>query len=304
MRKSLAILLAVTVLFGLGYRFYVAQAVCHVPISYRIGAIDPRFNLTPEQARAAASVAESLWEDATGRNLFTYDDKASMAINFVYDDRQANSELEASLQKELDDRQQLSDDVSAKYQQLLTQYGELKDNYESRKADYDERLKAHNTEVEKWNNAGGAPEDVYQDLLTHQQELKDEQEELNTIAYHLNQLVKEMNKVGAQGNSLIENYNQIVQEYNTRFSKDQEFTQGEYKDGTINVYEFGSQDELEIVIAHEFGHALSLNHVDSSSSIMFHLMDQQSTTTGVTAQDKAEFERVCGTGGFTLGSIL
>jgi len=275
-----------------------------VPLAYRVGAIDPSFDITESEARAALSEAESLWEDATGRNLFTYDESAKVSVNFVFDERQADANAEQNLRDELEEKEDLSDSVKQQYTELLDRYDDLKHSYEKRTDSYEERLDAHNKEVERWNKAGGAPSDVYENLQNRQQELSEEQKELNGIAYELNQLVKQMNAIGAEGNSLIDDYNEVVEEYNQRFHEEHEFTQGDYQGEAINIYQFDSTEELVIVLAHEFGHALSLSHVEGDESIMYFFMEKQSIEEGVTLEDEEEFKRVCGTDSFTLWSIL
>ena len=219
----------IAVVFGAGYWYYVAEAVCDVPIAYRIGSIDEEFDISKEEVRSAASAAESLWEDATGRNLFTHDESARVSINLIFDDRQAEALLEADLRDELEDQQDKSKSIEEQYKYLLETYEDLKEDYEARQVQYEADLQAHNVEVERWNSAGGAPEDIFENLENRQQELAEEQEELNSIAYRLNQLVKRINAIGDEGNSLIEGYNEIVEEYNTRFNEEKEFTQGEYQ---------------------------------------------------------------------------
>ena len=297
-------LLIVAVLFGTGYWYFEANAVCDVPIAYRIGSIDPRFNLTREEVQAAISTAESLWEDATGRNLFTFDETAKLSINFVFDDRQAEANAEHRLREELENKEGLSDRVREEYVELLDQYEGLKNLYEIRSDQYSERLLAHNNEVARWNDAGGAPQDIYQNLTARQQELATEQKELNNIAHQLNQLVQQMNAIGAEGNSLISEYNQTVEKYNERFEEAREFTQGDYQGDVINIYQFDSPEELDIVLAHEFGHALSLDHVEGEESVMYHFMEAQTLEEGITPFDLSEFENVCGEDTLTLWSIL
>jgi hypothetical protein len=294
MRSGFTILLIVAILFGTGYWYFEVSAVCRAPIAYRIGSIDSSFEITVAEARATASIAESLWEDATGRNLFTYDEAAKFPINFVFDERQKAADEEEQLREVLEEREGLSDSVKEKYERLLDDYEDLKTSYEQRTTAYDEKLQAHNREVERWNEAGGAPEDIYENLEAHQRELSDEQNELNTIAYQLNQLVRQMNAIGAQGNSIITDYNEIVEEYNSRFAEHREFTQGDYQGTAINIYQFDSEEDLAIVLAHEFGHALSLGHVEGENSFMYTVMGEQTLEEGPTQFDLAEFERVCG----------
>ena len=295
MRNGLTILLMVAILFG-GTYWYFASAVCDVPISYRLGTVDPRFNITDDEAKNALFVAESMWEDATGRNLFTYDERADVLVNFVYDDRQEYANAEEELREALEAKEGMSDNVRSLYDALLKQYSTLKKTYEARVKTYDSKLAEYNKEVSDWNDRGGAPADVYERLSTTKETLASEQTKLNGMVSQLNALVKKMNTVGEQGNSLITDYNQTVNEYNNTFIDEREFTQGEYTNDprAISIFEFQTREELELVLAHEFGHALSLNHVDDPEGIMYHLMEKQSTDIGVTPADVQEFTAVCG----------
>ncbi|MCA9363753.1 matrixin family metalloprotease [Candidatus Kaiserbacteria bacterium] len=304
MRKRLAIILIVATLFGAGYWYYTAQAVCAVPIVYHVGAIPASFSLAPDTARNAALQAEALWEDATGLDLFTYSETEGLPIDFVFDDRQQNTNAELVLREILEAKQDRSDDVQKQYADLLAKYDTLKRSYEEQTQEYEERLNAHNEEVEEWNEAGGAPADIYGRLNKEQKVLKEEQARLSDIADQLNTLVDRMNQIGARGNSIIGDYNEIVEEYNNQFSESSEFTQGDYQGDAIHIYQYDSYAELVLVLAHEFGHALSLGHVEGEDAIMYHLMEEQSLNTGVTLYDTAEFERVCGTDRVTWWSAF
>jgi hypothetical protein len=253
---------------------------------------------------AAASQAESMWEDATGRNLFTYDETSNFPINLVYDSRQAYTDAEKNLQTQLQERGDENASIKSKYQSLLDNYNAVKAVYEQKSADFEKNLQDYNAEVDKWNKTGGAPPDVYAQLSDQQKTLADEQKKLNDTAYELNQLVTQINSFASEGNNVLSDYNKIVDEYNKKFSEDREFTQGDYEGNLINIYQYDSRDELVIVIAHEMGHALGLDHVEGSSSVMFHLLADQTLQSGLSTNDIVEFQNVCGTGGLTLGSVF
>jgi hypothetical protein len=80
-------------------------------------------------------------------------------------------------------------------------------------------------------------------------------------------------------NLRINQKNDLVDEYNQTFSGERKFTQGAYEwnqsGKTIQVFQFNSLDELKLVLAHEVGHALGLDHVENPSSIMHYLMGNQ-----------------------------
>jgi len=285
----------VTLVFGGGYWYYTALAVCNVPLSYQIGTIDAQFGLSEEQAQNAISGAESVWEDGTNRNLFTGDPDGKIVINFVYDERQQRSDEEAQYRKSLEQREGISDTVRNEYENLLSQYEKLRNAYSDETEAYESKLNAYNAEVAKWNKQGGAPKDTFERLQDTQKVLASEEDRLNAKSAQLNEIVRKMNMLGDKGNSLINDYNSLANEYNSRFSEEKEFTQGDYENKIINIYEFDTEDELVLVLAHEFGHALSLGHVDETTAIMHHTMGEQSLSTGLTLEDKVLFEKQCGT---------
>ena len=84
MRPLFTLVLIIAVVFAGGYFYHTASAVCNVPITYRIGSVDAEFGLSYDEVRTAVTEAESLWEDATGKNLFTYDEKGEVVINFIF----------------------------------------------------------------------------------------------------------------------------------------------------------------------------------------------------------------------------
>lgn len=305
MRGIFPTLLITTILFAGGYFYYTASAVCDVPIAYRIGVLDARFNLSPEEARTVVGDAESIWEDATGRNLFTYDEDADFTVNFIFDNRQELTQIEQELRSQLTETENLSDAVRERYETLTSQYEELTSSYEEKRTAYEAELAAYNAEVSKWNDEGGAPSDVYEELTKRQEMLDHEQRELNGIVRQINKVADEINTLGERGNILVSTYNTVVQQYNNRFGhshEGEEFTQGDYRGDSINIYEYSNMDELRIVLAHELGHALGLGHVENDASFMYYLMGEQDFSTGFTPEDEAEFARVCGEGNFTLFS--
>lgn len=295
MRKGFVLAFLVSLLFGGGYFYYIAQAVCPVPMSYSIGEIDDRFDLSKDEARLALSDAESVWEDATGKNLFSYEDEGgTLSVNFVYDQRQEFVNAEGELKEKLDATQNISDAIGETYAALVKEYNELRITYATRVEDYERRLSRYNDEVEKYNRQGGAPADVYGSLTKEKQSLNREQTELNDLAGKLNSLVTDINNVGEKGNKIVSNYNQGVNVYNETFGESHEFTQGDYSNHVIKIYTFEDKSELQLVLEHEFGHALSLDHVDGVSSIMHYLIKDQPEDGSLSKQDLSEFNRVCG----------
>lgn len=294
MRPIFAALFVVAVIVAGGYYYQYARSACRIPVLYDIGTIDPRFSLTEEEARAAVTDAESLWEDATGKNLFTYTPGSAFTINFVYDERQELTNKEEDARHELDEKEVENEAIRSEYREMIDRYESLKAAYEEQVAEYDAALKEHNDEVERWNKKGGAPEEKFEELEKEQIELTKERDALNQTANDLNRLVKKLNELGEEGNDAIQDYNSDVAWYNSFFGGGREFTQGDYQGDLINIYQFDDVHELRRVLAHELGHALSLEHVEDSASVMYYFMEGMFSDYKLSQADIAEFHRACG----------
>ena len=277
------------------YVFSEVLAVCKTPLEYRIGSIDERFGLDQEVARNVIDDATSIWEDATGRNLFTYDDEADFTINFVFDERQREANEADALKDELDTKQYVSESINETYERLAAEYDNRQASYESLTASYERKLRDYNTEVEHYNQLGGAPPDVFEDLENQKDVLDRELKTINSTASALNTLAGKINQLGEKGNALVDQYNSEVETYNNHYGTQEEFTQGDYQGDLINIYTYSDYTELTLVLAHELGHSLSLDHVENSESIMYYLMgDQPTTNFSLTIEDLGEFQSICG----------
>ncbi len=293
MRLGILFLILIATVFGSGYWYSVFSAPCKVPIRYHIGTVDERFGAKRENLIAIAKKAEAMWEEKLGKELFIYDEQGDLPVNFIFDERQKNADLEAELKEDLEAKKGMSDGVAEQYQALIKEFRTVQKNYETRVGAYESSLSAYNNEVGEWNRKGGVPPEHIQELKKKEQALNDEKKSLEVLAKKLNSLVVKLNAIGAKGNGLVKDYNTVVSEYNARFNEASEFTQGDYTGDAIHIYQFDSDDELIIVLVHEFGHALSLGHVAGEKSVMYHLMEKQRITDGLSKEDIAEFDRVC-----------
>ncbi|MFM2374339.1 MAG: hypothetical protein RLZZ234_334 [Candidatus Parcubacteria bacterium] len=296
MKRSLVSLLIVAIIAGTGYSWYhVAYSKCRVPIRYDVGAIDPHFDLTEDEVKSALSDAESLWEDATGKNLFTFAEGAPLVVNFIYDERQKETETQHKLTEVLDRKASMSASIKSDYEKLLSSYESLKADYTAKVTAYEKRLAAHNKAVEEWNTKGGAPEGVYAALQKTSASLSAESTSLNALAKSLNGLAGKINQVGEKGNAAVEDYNESVADFNDRYDDGREFTQGDYTGDAIHIYQYDDATELRRVLAHELGHALSLSHVADTEAIMHSVMEGDREGLALRYDDLAEYQRTCGT---------
>jgi len=288
-----AVVLIGALAVGAGQWYRATSATCPAPLAYSIGALDERFGLSREEALAAVAEAKRLWEEAVGRELFVHDPSAAFVVNFIFDERQRLTVEEHRLREVLDRKEDIHGEIREEYEGLLAQYRTLAGSYEEQVRSYETALAAHNAEVSRWNDEGGAPADVYERLEQEQAAFDKESVELRTLAETLNGVVEKINRLGEAGNETVSEYNARVAEYNNRFHHEREFTQGDFYRERVNIYQFRDAAELHLVLAHELGHALTLGHVDDPKGIMYYLMREQDGGLELSLADRAEFERVC-----------
>ncbi len=296
MRPVFGILALVTLLFGVSSWYLQTAAICPVPISYRLGDFDERFLITKEEAAQVLADAERVWEEALGRDLFVYDDESTFAVNFIFDERQQLARTEEEWRTNLD-RQELQS--TALIDQVKAEgvvYQAMQADYEEKRLAYEARLSAYNEEVETYNAEGGAPEEEFEKLEEEEDALNGILRDLLDLEKELNNKAEAINRLGEEGNALIEAYNAEVLKYNELYGNRDLYTQGDFQRDRINIYKFSDTTELTKVIAHEFGHALGIGHVEGEESIMYYLMAEQPDTIIPTVEDRSALVELCGDG--------
>lgn len=303
MRALYAFLLIFTLIGGGSYFFGNVSIGCTLPIYYSIGQIDERFDITREEALASLAEAEAVWEKPFNRDdLFIYKDNASLEINFIYDERQQQAEATERARDDLETRGEANIVLTELHRQLVEEYRINEEVYENKRLAYEKALSEYNAEVERYNSQGGAPPDAYESLERKRAELDDEIDQINSLGDDLNELAERINEVGEKGNELISEYNRKVHQFNDTYVTNEEYTQGDYRMREINVYSFLDRRELVLVLAHEFGHSLAIDHVENPASVMYYLMGGQTTPPNLTAEDIAAFNMSCELG--VVGKLL
>ncbi len=248
-------------------RYYTSS--CDQPTTYKIGSVDSRFGLTTEEFSSYVSEAESIWESASGENVFAYDPEAKLKVNLVYDERQTLNNQVNQLEEKIEGNKQTLDSE-------IEQYKRESENLRKRIDDLNQR-------ISHWNSQGGAPEDEYNKLIQEQNEVKEETARLNAKAESLNISTEEFNNQVGELNESINRFNEALAQ------KPEEGIYDPLKN-SIDIYFVNNKDEMVHTLAHELGHALGVDHNNSKDSIMYPYSTQTIT---LSAEDIQSLKAVC-----------
>jgi hypothetical protein len=248
---------------------------CERPIEYSLGVFDERFGISQAEFLAEATVAEGLWEQTLGRELFRYVPGAQFKVNLIFDTRQEQTIEGQKLEATLEKTQGIQETLEQKQSKTLALYEQAGREYERMLASFKKQLDAYNADVIKWNKVGGAPPEEYEDLQKVAKALEKEQKALEAKRLEVNRLASEVNAFSKKQVAVVEEYNSQVEEYTDRYGEPGEFDQGDYVGTEINIYQYDDLSHLRAVLTHEFGHALGLGHGTMPTSVMYHLMEDQ-----------------------------
>jgi len=271
---------------------------CVEPITYNIGTFDRKFGISYRTFLSALVEAEAIWEKPIGKELFVYEpESGELAVNLIYDYRQETTGTLSGLENIVAKDELAYQAMRAKYINLKTEYGGAKSVYDTRIEVFDERNAAYQKQVESWNRGKRTSREQFNQLEVERVELEKEMAELKIFETQLNEMVREINKLVESLNRLIKSLNLNVEAYNTiGVLRGETFVGGIYHSAEgvreINVYEFGNRDKLVRVLAHEFGHALGMEHVDARNAMMYKLNEGDARV--LSESDLAALKALCG----------
>lgn len=271
------------------FRSWLAPAPCTEPITYRIGSVDQRFGISNEDFATAADEAAALWNTAYGAPLFTVSAEAPLPVSLAFDDRQRATQAAQGI----DAAQAQTEEQRGAIEERRAALGRRADSLERKLAGFNRRADAYQAEVKSWNVKGGAPAEEHARLEQERLALEAEQGRLSKEAEAVDALALEIGQEVDDLNSRISEINANVDQFNE--TTEHEFEQGLYiedeKGKRIVVYEFSDRDELIWVLAHEFGHALGLDHLGDPRSIMH--ARNLGTAPALSKADKAALTALC-----------
>jgi chromosome segregation ATPase len=269
---------------------------CSQPITYSLGSFDARFGISKNYFLSALSDAEMIWEKPVNKELFQYEQDGDLKINLIYDIRQEATDKLEKLGIAVNKDRATFDSLKVKYDALNASYISDEQVLEARISAFEEEEKKYEEEVRYWNKRGGADQQKYDELNAEKDRLDREISEIEIMQESLNAKVDEINALAVVLNNIAASLNIKVGEFNqVGGTLGGEFEEGTYQSGPsgleIDIYQFDNRAKLVRVMAHEFGHALGLDHVEDTKAIMYRL--NNGINEKLTATDLAELKKRC-----------
>ncbi|WP_340104389.1 matrixin family metalloprotease [Rhodohalobacter sp. 8-1] len=272
-----------------GVEAFKKTAPCSQPLRYSIGTIDPRFSISQPELEEAVHIAVNTWNSGTERPLLSKSDgsprSGDIVIRLVYDDRQERTDREIrfrerirSQQIRLDRRQLLHHEKRETFEERSLQYKKLAERTS-------DSLGNLNAWVEEKNDNGGFAGTDLEELERRKEEVTNAQEQIRRKQQELDLLARAINREMDELNGKFDEHNDLIKRYNEEFAGDLRFAKATYQKindgGVVTVNQFMNKKELTLILAHELGHALGLDHLQLPESIMHSQMGAQKLNPGI-----------------------
>ena len=277
----------------------VVKSRCSEPLTYSIGEIDNRFLINQSYFKTILGEASAVWGDAFGRPLFQYAEEGEIRIELVYSEQQQLSDSERQFRSRISALEQRILRMEGEYNRANSRFEEQVAAYRANAEQLDRRTRELNRWVENINRGGGFTEPELRDYENRKDLIDRERRQLQYSETELERQSRRLNERIEHLNERIDEKNLLIEEYNRTFAGSERFTQGEYIEDqngrSIRIYHYTDTDELRLVVAHEMGHAIGIDHVTNPQSVMYHLMDAQDRRKlKLSPQDIRALESVCG----------
>ena len=269
---------------------------CATPITVSIGTIDPEFKIERGTLEVALRNATTEWNTATGREWFIVSPSEGIAINLLFDGRQADldelKEAERALDEEVSRLTHAQEEHNREFQEVqatIARFNQEREHYANSVATF-------NADVTRAQNAGSIDNDLANSFRQREEQLSILRRSVEAFADRLKKLVDESNQRALstqhEGERLNQKITQLKERFPPRLIREAEHRKGAFVN-EINVYTVASERDLHSALLHELGHTLGLGHTSERGAIMSPVREVGSTQYTLTTADIAAARKIC-----------
>jgi hypothetical protein len=233
--------------------------------------VDPEFKLDELTLTSAVQRAAEEWNYTTGHTWFRLSNSDGIPVNLLFDGRQENIEERKLLQQDLDTEAARLRAKTTETIEAGLAVERVKSSWSREKADYDARVSSHNDEVKRLEGGEYVEQNIRERLEQEERELLVLQRRLKESASQLNQAIQSHNdtveEVRRGEEDRIARIRAVRERYPSRKINEAEHRTGPFVN-EINVYAFTDEDNLHVVLLHEMGHAIGLEHSNVPEAVM------------------------------------
>jgi DNA repair exonuclease SbcCD ATPase subunit len=263
------------------------QYLCQAPVSWRIGRLDPAFDLTLEQAEQAAHAAAAQWNTALGVELFRYDSVDGFPINFAYDERQQQLLQQALLQRNIARYDSNIDQRGANLMQQSERLKQKQQQFAQQNQQFAAAVEAFERKAQQVTAANRkALQQEQQQLHARQQQLQQQASALNDEQQSLLREQRYLNDTVADRNAL------LPLQAPAATTAEVGVMEIKGRQRSMTIYAYKTLTDLQLTMAHEFGHALGVGHTEGAASVMHQQLNTAQSR--LTPEDIQALKTQCG----------
>lgn len=270
---------------------------CNFPRTFKINKYDKSFGISKGELRLALKNAANMWNQGTKKFVLkeVYTGKADIEINMVYGEA---FEFYNKAQKLMSKGMQITADIK-EFNRMQKNFSADARRLKTESEELNSKLNRLNSDIAAWNKSRNKSQ-----LRLNQ--LKSEQERIKNSIKQFRIREKDFQR----NTKFMRDWFNLIDLKNVEYQKQSKLLKqlqrgtldyslaGLYErfkgNETISLFLFSNRQDLTNVLAHEFGHALGVKHVNEERALMYKFANEKNKKVKqISVSDYLAFANIC-----------